>query len=84
MQTFAFEQRAFGQDVRQSEVIAAIQAVAGVVAVDLDFLYHNTSKTLQPRLVAEMARWDGTTIRPAQMLRLQASDITLILWKVSR
>ena len=35
---FAFEARAFGQSVALSEVIATIQAVAGVAAVDLDSL----------------------------------------------
>ena len=35
---FSFQQRAFGQAVAASEVIATIQAVSGVVAVDLDHL----------------------------------------------
>ena len=32
LETFAFEKRAFGQSVTDSEVIAAMQAIAGVVA----------------------------------------------------
>jgi hypothetical protein len=36
---FGFEARALGQPVHQSEVIAVAQAVRGVSAVDLDFLY---------------------------------------------
>lgn len=35
-QRYSFEARAFGQPVALSEVIAAIQSVPGVVAVDLD------------------------------------------------
>jgi len=38
MHRFSFENRDFGQDVTASEVIATIQAVEGVVAVDLDDL----------------------------------------------
>ena len=36
---FAFDARAFGQPVALSEVMAAIQAVPGVVAVDIDALH---------------------------------------------
>ena len=51
-----------GQPVQQSEVIAAAQAVRGVVAVDLDFLYggtrpvSQTSRSLQVRLLAARMR----------------------------
>jgi hypothetical protein len=38
---FSFDARAFGQPVAQSEVIAIMQAVAGVVAVDLYKLYRS-------------------------------------------
>jgi predicted phage baseplate assembly protein len=41
---FSFEQREFGQPVIMSEVIAAIQGVRGVVALDLDEL-HRTDAT---------------------------------------
>jgi uncharacterized phage protein gp47/JayE len=36
---FSFESRRLGQSVALSEVIAVIQAVPGVVAVDMDSLY---------------------------------------------
>jgi Baseplate J-like protein len=36
---FAFDARALGQAVGQSEVIAAVHSVPGVVAIDIDFLY---------------------------------------------
>jgi hypothetical protein len=80
LQTFAFEQRSFGQSVTQSEVIAAIQSVPGVLAVDLDFLYcRQASRTLQSTLAANQAFWDrdNNQIRPAQLLMLRASGIQL-------
>ena len=59
---FGFDARALGQPVQQSEVIAAAQAVRGVVAVDLDFLYggtrpeSQTQRSLQVRLLAARMR----------------------------
>lgn len=51
---FAFAARGFGQPVMLSEVIAAIQAVPGVIAVDVDKFYRSGSAaTLQQRLLAE-------------------------------
>jgi hypothetical protein len=41
--SFSFDARAFGQPVTQSEVIAVMQAVPGVVAVDLYKLYRPDS-----------------------------------------
>jgi hypothetical protein len=38
LENFSFEKRAFGQPVTAAEVVAMIQAVPGVVAVDLDSL----------------------------------------------
>jgi hypothetical protein len=80
LQTFAFEQRSFGQAVTQSEVIAAMQAVPGVLAVDLDFLYRRQdSRTLQPALQANTAFFDrdNNRIRPAQLLMLHPSGLYL-------
>jgi hypothetical protein len=52
---FSFAARAFGQPVMLSEVIAAAQAVAGVIAVDVDKLYRSgTTPKLQQRLLAEL------------------------------
>ncbi|MCC2641082.1 MAG: uncharacterized protein K0S45_1495 [Nitrospira sp.] len=52
---YAFAARAFGQPVALSEAIAAIQAVPGVVAVDLDLFARNDRLTppVQPRLIAD-------------------------------
>lgn len=77
---FAFEQRGFAQPVTQSEVIAAIQSVPGVLAVDLDALHRrDASRTLQPKLLAEDTRWNEQTrkIQAAQLLLLPAANMTL-------
>ena len=44
---YAFDARALGQPVLQSDVIAVAHTVPGVVAVDLDFLYGGTSPSAQ-------------------------------------
>ncbi len=46
---FSFDVRQFGQPVMLSEVIAVIQAVPGVIAVDVDRLYRRKPKALQPQ-----------------------------------
>jgi hypothetical protein len=85
-QTFTFEKRAFGQPVTASEAIAAIQAIAGVIAVDLDALYRrNLPKRLEQRLIALSARLESNsdplqpsqTIQPAQLLLLNPTGIYL-------
>lgn len=50
---FSFDARQFGQPVAKSEVIAAIQAVKGVVAVDLDAL-HRTDATEEDLAVTKL------------------------------
>jgi photosystem II stability/assembly factor-like uncharacterized protein len=79
-QTFTFEKRAFSQSVTASEAIAAIQAISGVIAVDLDALYlRNLPKRLEQRLVALPARLevDSGIIKPAQLLLLNPAGIRL-------
>jgi ligand-binding sensor domain-containing protein len=78
--TFAFAQRHFGQNVTAAEAIAVIQAIPGVVAVDLDALYRlGTAKTLLDVVPAELARWDETTqmIHPARLLLINPQGIIL-------
>lgn len=80
--TFAFERRKFGQEVTASEVIAAVQSVAGVIAVDLDALYQvGRSKARERSLPALAARYDVQTdaIHPAQLLRLNPAGIQLAI-----
>lgn len=81
-ETFSFAKRAFAQDVTASEVIAIMQNVAGVVAVDLDYLYlENRSKQLNNLLRAEPARWheenEKGEAKPAQLLLLKKDGVTL-------
>lgn len=47
---FGFDARAFGQPVVLSEVIAAIQLIEGVIAVDLDELRRRDASLWSPRL----------------------------------
>jgi hypothetical protein len=78
--TFAFARRQFGQGVTAAAVIAEIQAIPGVVAVDLDALYRlGTAKTLRDELPAEVARWDDAAqvIHPARLLLINPQGLTL-------
>jgi photosystem II stability/assembly factor-like uncharacterized protein/uncharacterized phage protein gp47/JayE len=78
---FTFNHRDFGQNVTASEVIATIQNVEGVVAVDLDALYQmGKSKALQQSLFAQKARWDENENEalPAQLLLINLGGIELI------
>jgi ligand-binding sensor domain-containing protein len=80
LETFAFEKRAFGQSVTDSEVIAAMQAIAGVVAVDLDALYRfGFSRASNSVLTATSAYWNQAenTIYPAQLLLINPIGIDL-------
>jgi predicted phage baseplate assembly protein len=75
--TFSFDRRELEQDVSLSEVISAIQAVAGVAFVDVDILDAVSeeadlsdmtnlaqSLTLRQRVVARPARIDRTATNP--------------------
>jgi hypothetical protein len=80
-QSFAFERRGFGQGVTKSEVLATIQAVAGVEAVDLDALYLvGQAVKLNERLPARTAHWDAGTSslpKPAELLTISRDGISL-------
>ena len=79
-QKFTFTKRSFGQNVTTAEVIATIQRVEGVVAVDLDALYkRGTSRGLEKSLSAALARWDEEQNQalPAQLLLLNTQNISL-------
>ena len=85
---YAFDARALGQPVLQSDVIAVAHSVPGVVAVDLDFLYGGTSpaaqtvKSLQKRLLASRMRVGGSAgaavALPAELLTLDAAPLDLL------
>ncbi len=78
-QRYSFEARAFGQPVALSEVIAAIQAVPGVVAVDLD-RFARTDQSLpviQPRLIADRPAMGADGVVPAaELLLLDPASFT--------
>ncbi|PAP76014.1 putative baseplate assembly protein [Rubrivirga marina] len=73
---FSFEARAFGQSVSTAEVLAAMQAVEGVVFVDLESL-DGADPFANPWLVARPARWEGGAIRPAELLTVDPDRIDL-------
>ena len=73
---YAFDARALAQPVLQSEVIAVVHSVPGVVAVDLDFLYGGTAptaqtkKSRQTRLLASRMHVSDGVAMPAELLTL--------------
>jgi phage-related baseplate assembly protein len=82
LSAFSFEQRAFGQSVSSSEIIALIQDVEGVYAVELAFLSTDHTRQYHEVLHASMARVEGQQIKPAQLLLIDASDEGIDLqWK---
>ncbi|NDP63651.1 putative baseplate assembly protein [Polaromonas sp.] len=78
---YAFDARALGQPVMQSEVIAVVHSVPGVVAVDLDFLYGGTApkaqaqKSRQTRLLAARMHASGGAPMPAELLTLDTGPL---------
>jgi hypothetical protein len=75
-QAFAFGLRAFGQGATSSEVLAVMQRVPGVVAVDLDLL-NGLDPNTHPNIPARVAQWDGNDIHGAELLLLAPDGITL-------
>ncbi|MEL7067745.1 MAG: putative baseplate assembly protein [Cyanobacteria bacterium J06581_3] len=84
LMAFSFSHRSFAQGVSAAEVIRLMQAVSGVVAVDLDQLYR--SEEAAPNnslpvsyLPAAAARWNAQqgTPTPAELLLINPAGITL-------
>lgn len=77
--TFAFVDRSFGQNVTAAEIIALIQSISGVIAVDLEALYRvDRPKTLEQCLTASSASWNpDTQFVPAQLLVLHTVKLTI-------
>ncbi len=76
---FSFAERGFGQPVVLSEVIALLQSIAGVVAVNLKKLYRtgNVAK-LNVRLEAELPNGgDPNSLGAAELLTLDPAPINL-------
>jgi predicted phage baseplate assembly protein len=78
-ETFAFDARSFARGVSESEVVAAIQRVAGVVGVDLDHLRPAGGAAVEAVVVAEPARLDGSVLRPAQLVLLGTDPAAIVL-----
>jgi uncharacterized phage protein gp47/JayE len=78
---YAFDRRGLADPVLQSDVIAVVHAVPGVVAVDLDFLYGGTSppsqtvKSRQARLLASAMRVSGSVPLAAELLTLAPAPL---------
>jgi hypothetical protein len=73
---FSFAARPFAHPVNESEVIAAMQAVAGVRAVRLKKLAI-TGFAHQTTLFALPARWENGAIASGQLLLIREAGITL-------
>jgi hypothetical protein len=76
---FSFAARAFGQPVTLSEVVSAIQNVAGVVAVDVNKLYRSDEpEALKALLSAAAPRaGDDQSVAAAELLTLDAAPLEL-------
>jgi hypothetical protein len=78
---YSFDARTLAQPVLQSDVIAVVHSVPGVVAVDLDFLYggalplSQVPKSRQVRLLASRMRVSGHVVLPAELLTLHPGPL---------
>jgi hypothetical protein len=81
---FSFDARRFGQRVNLSEVVATIQAVPGVRAVDVDALYRQGERPVPNAFLRADAPRPGTDAElanPAELLTLSLApdDLTVVL-----
>jgi predicted phage baseplate assembly protein len=77
---YSFAERWLAQAVQQSEVISVVQAVPGVVAVDITRLYGGTfpstqtnPSSTQVRLLASQMRVESNIAKPAELLTLHSA-----------
>jgi hypothetical protein len=80
MRQFTFENQSFAQPVTAAEVIATLQDVAGMIAVDLDALHRTDQiRSLEQLVPALPARWQPRLreILPAQLLLINPTGIRL-------
>jgi len=83
---FSFARREFGQAVAASEVIALLQELEGVVAVELTRCYmHGADPKPNVALEAQPARFDGNRLYPAQLLMINPTPDTGIQlnWEIA-
>jgi len=76
---FSFAARGFGQAVHYSEVVAVIQAVAGVIAVDVDTLYRadDPAADLNYTIPASMPVTTDNNVTAAELLLLDHRHLDL-------
>lgn len=77
---FSFDARDLGQGVSRAQVISVLQAVDGVLGVDLDHLYRTgASATLEVRLGSAAAgpALDGTVPKAAELLTIDIASSKL-------
>jgi len=80
--SFSFQARDFGQPVHESEVIALIQSVSGVVSVNITGFYRSDeSPTVHVHLVAKVPAPGGTDLSPAEILMLDPQPLTFEVLK---
>ncbi len=72
---FGFDARGLAQPVLQSELIATVHSVPGVLAVDLDALYLGAVASLQTRLLAAQMRLGGGVPLAAELLTLASGPL---------
>lgn len=83
VERFSFAQRQFAQPVAGSEVVAIVQAIPGVVALDLDKLYRvGETVKFNAVLPARRASWAGYGVSRAELL-LTAANLITIDWIAS-
>jgi predicted phage baseplate assembly protein len=76
--TFSFTARAFGQPVHLSEVLAAIQNVRGVVAVNVSRLYRSDETSARnEHIAAAVPRPGDDEVFPAELLTLDPRPLEL-------
>lgn len=74
---FAFDQRGFGQPVTAAEIIATIQAVSGVIAVDLEKLTRDGGPNPTQQPAAILPASVATVGAGAELLTVNPSGIVL-------
>lgn len=71
---FSFDARNFGQPVVSSEVIAVVQSVPGVVAVDLNRIYR-IGQSPANRLLAALPKTGTDGLDPAELIVLDSAPL---------
>ncbi len=82
-ESFSFQARNFGQPVHQSEVIALIQRVTGVMSTNVTEFYRSdeTPPTQHVHLVATVPPPGGEDLSPAEILMLDPRPLTFEVLK---